>query len=625
MVMQMFGKAVKLPIVYKNTNGRFGKNSIVQQRFKGRFTRAEILAKVNNLTRTAKKNGVQGEISVAIRYPEGEWRSGYWTRYGAPVLLHEHSDSGDIQEDPAFFNDFAVYYLKEPPKKGGCNTANNDCLYDTLKSVLLDHMPWDSPAEFKKYLGLKRKDMVDIKYLPLIEKKLPTYRINLLGDHIHTSTKPAIMEINITLDNEHYRLDMSKKRKFFGIQYKEQKPVMIIFGKDDIISACDKSGARTITRERFKSIGKDYSNIIIFGDANKKKNKEDTKVMTIKEQFDQFIKDATALKEASNGQLNLFKTGRPSLAALNLFDKFTKAIIPEIIKQDEAVWVKESTMAALITNEKYSGPAHKQDFCSWYPSIMNDKYNLFPIKRGEFKTVTQDYIDTQIKSDKPSFSFGIYRCEIEYDPKHYKEFRINRHNKYTHRDMQTAAKLKMKMKLIIDDEPNFLHYPRSSCVTGQQLFGKFVEEVFKLKKDKVPLSKEVLNDLWGALCERWKIPIIIKIDSTEDEVLEEGSRIVSIHPLDDNRTQTHIVKNQAVYKTDFARIGPFLLAYSRHKAAAFITEHKDNIVRFHTDGFITKTKLNVTYGNDMGDLKYEGYCPNVTVHNNIKVDGKFIL
>ncbi len=56
-------------------------------------------------------------------------------------------------------------------------------------------------------------------------------------------------------------------------------------------------------------------------------------------------------------------------------------------------------------------------------------------------------------------------------------------------------------------------------------------------------------------------------------------------------------------------------------------DHIDELVFIHTDGFISKTKLNIQVGTNLGDLKYCGYCKNTQIINtNEKTPSKqFIL
>ena len=81
-----------------------------------------------------------------------------------------------------------------------------------------------------------------------------------------------------------------------------------------------------------------------------------------------------------------------------------------------------------------------------YPSIMKSK-QLFPIKEGELKYINE------FKSE--FFEFGIYRAIISGTTK---KFGFNPKNYYTHIDLTRAKELNLNIKLIVDSQPNFLHY-----------------------------------------------------------------------------------------------------------------------------------------------------------------------
>jgi len=53
-------------------------------------------------------------------------------------------------------------------------------------------------------------------------------------------------------------------------------------------------------------------------------------------------------------------------------------------------------------------------------------------------------------------------------------------------------------------------------------------------------------------------------------------------------------------------------------------DYKDNIKRFHTDGFITDIKLDVKTGDKLGDLCYEGYYNHCIIQSCASPIGEFI-
>jgi len=71
------------------------------------------------------------------------------------------------------------------------------------------------------------------------------------------------------------------------------------------------------------------------------------------------------------------------------------------------------------------------------------------------------------------------------------------------------------MKLIDSDDWNFLSYPRSHCLTGKDVFSKYIETVYKYKTEKVEGSKFLFNILSDAIGESNKTKIIVDEDDID--------------------------------------------------------------------------------------------------------------
>ena len=68
-------------------------------------------------------------------------------------------------------------------------------------------------------------------------------------------------------------------------------------------------------------------------------------------------------------------------------------------------------------------------------------------------------------------------------------------------------------------------------------------------------------------------------------------------------------KTDAPFKTDYARVAPFVMAFAREKLLNAIEPIIDDVVDCHTDGFTLKcyrTELQSIVGDKLGDLKFEG-------------------
>ena len=349
----------------------------------------------------------------------------------------------------------------------------------------------------------------------------------------------------------------------------------------------------------------DYDHILVPG--NNKQSLED--------QHENFIIMANILKEKSGNKINLFKTGTFTKTALDLFDRTCKTVFPDPILQDEAIWLEKAKFKAMIFAVPCSGKMYNYDFVSLYPSIMRSPGSLFPIKKGHYKYISQ----AEFYDMKP-LPFGIYKCVVEKSEnvKINKQFVFNNKNYYTHLDLVLARELNLNI-ILFADTPNALLWDRKHLLTGQQLFAEFVDLLFDLKQQKIDGSKQILNCLWGSLCEMNKIPLKIKNNQNKNTEIDSDMTLLSLRPLDKNTTIVEVIKNDKYYETNFARICPFILSYGRLKISRAIRPHIDSIVRVHTDGFLSTKELNIETGTNLGEIKLDIY-QNCKVYNNIRID-----
>jgi len=206
-----------------------------------------------------------------------------------------------------------------------------------------------------------------------------------------------------------------------------------------------------------------------------------------------------------------------------------------------------------------------------------------------------------------------------------KLFRFNKLNYYTHFDLTRAKELGLEIKLIIDEQPNFLYYSRDKLITGTELFGNYVNTLFDLKQKKLPRAKQILNVLWGALSQKKVNKHTISNKLETDYVIPDDYDLTEIKPYDDNNTHIGITNNDKQFKLGFGRIKPFLISKGRSMISKIIEPYNNNlvrtnepniynivkIVRCHTDGFLlTHKPIDLSIGNNIGELKYEGYNDN---------------
>ena len=301
---------------------------------------------------------------------------------------------------------------------------------------------------------------------------------------------------------------------------------------------------------------------------------------------------------------------------MKLFNELNKVQNPEPILIDEAQWINKSTTGSIIFGEQYEGELFSYDYVSFYPSILRSTNLLIPISRGTFHKITSEEL-TNMKFVK----YGIYRCHIKVAD--YKLMRSNPLDYYTHIDITRARELGYEITLIEDEEPNFLHYSRDRTINASQAFRPFIDYMYKLKQDGVLGSKQIINCLWGVLCESMQMTIFHEEGS--DTFIDEHKPLISIKPLQDidNKYEIQLQAINKTFKSDWARLKPFLLGKGRALISKVIEPYQDHIMRSHTDSLFSDIQLDIETGTDIGDLKYTGYCPHAKIYHSNLVVGKF--
>ncbi len=149
-----------------------------------------------------------------------------------------------------------------------------------------------------------------------------------------------------------------------------------------------------------------------------------------------------------------------------------------------------------------------------------------------------------------------------------------------------------------------------------EVFSKYVDFLFDLKQKKIPKSKDILNRLWGILCE------INKKKYYDDEKVNISSdeELLSLRPSNKNE-DIDIIETYSrtkCFKTNFARLMPFILSKGRFDISTVCFPHKEFIKYIHTDGFVISKKPEQDFktGNELGNLVYEGYCQNCDIVNS---------
>ena len=355
---------------------------------------------------------------------------------------------------------------------------------------------------------------------------------------------------------------------------------------------------------------------------DEKTRKVKTIAITLKEQYEGFVKNAEIMKLETKGKVNMFKSGTVSKSSKHLFFQMMNKskIFPDDITREESDFLRNAR-GGLIFGEKYEGEAYKYDVNSFYPSLYSSRYLLIPIREGEIQTLTQN----EFKTMTPK-RMGMYRAKLTAPTVDNidKLFRLDRNDYYTHYELNYASELNYKMEIIQDGKPNFLYYSRDKCLTGSEVFGEFVKTMYPLKKRGIAIAKEFLNTLAGALCEERVFHLTF--DPTKDELIIKEDREMVSGVMEKSPTcyKVDVIDPNKRFEYNWARMKPFLTAKGRVTIAKIMQPYISNIKRCHTDGFISDVKLPIKHSEELAKIKYEGYCKNVEIINSRDVLGEFL-
>lgn len=539
----------------------------------------------------SKKYG-NGIISVSIKYPN-RWYSGDVSYLNDDINYFSMDDYDEFDEDPLEYQKFRFQFIPINTPEGG-KDKNNDCLMNCIKKCV-QQRDCIYGEGLKNYLGLERDAMIPIDMMPQVEEYINSnilqkekYAIMVSGEEEYISPINTNKIIRLILSSNHYSLDTKSITVVKGKAFSE-KQILIYEVLDDEYNVYDGESEYTIDRDQYTYYNNNPNTceyILVHKNYTNK-----VKKLSIEESYNEFIKMANEMKEKTDGKINFFKTGTVKKTALNYFYELTKSVQPEPISNNEAKWIENASFSALTYWEPFKGTVYSYDRNSHYPNTMTKNFHYFPIKEGEFKIV----------KSLNNLEFGIYRCFID-GPKT-KFFKYNPMNYYTNIDIDNAIKNNLTVELIQDNKPNALVYTKDKLMNGAFLFKKYVTDLYELKSNGVKGSKDLLNMLWGSLCEMNHYKTNSDFDEEVNICEADMKHILS----DENGIKLkYIFYRGGYYKTNFARIKPFVLAYGRADLMMF-KEYEDQIVRIHTDGFYLKTKPeNIKTGTNLGYLKYEG-------------------
>ncbi len=628
--------------------GRVFGSPLVGVTYKGKFTLEDVRRQVKSFNNIIARKGGENMFSVNILLPKVDKETkevlgdGRWfnvlpftpARRDNRIRFNIDDYENGITDDyfdklkvivPDKIKSFMILFTKDTGNKKVGNSEHNDCLYDCLKAAIpLFRYIYKTPKEFKKSLGLKRNDKVPISLIPKIEDELKNYRINIYGDCQYYSKKDILdspYEVNLCSTKEHvYSLKKNSSSRmdcYKGISYEERRPLFFKLSTNNPESIVVYDGKKTYEesyKKYLKKRAKPLSSDVLYIKCNPDVDME--------KEYNEFKKDADFIKKVSNGNYNLYKSGKDIKCVLQRFQRLNKNLVADSIEGDEAIWIDKASYSALIWAENgYEGPGYEYDFVSKYASILIDQRFMFPIKKGIFKSLSKEDFN-----HLDSYDFGIYNVKIFANDD--KLFRCNKHHLYTHYDLTRAKELGLQMEIIETGMPNVLLYPEGKVIRSKICFGKIINELFALKREYANNCKRIktfTTCLWGALSEKMKKMITVKANGSfnykgENEALQLHKVLdIGKDPFNPSHRIFYFTYPCPIYNSNLARMAPFILAKARSDLSRIVEAHYGNIVRVHTDGFISKNKLEINTGENLGDLKYKGYCNNLLIKNAITI------
>lgn len=384
--------------------------------------------------------------------------------------------------------------------------------------------------------------------------------------------------------------------KVHGISKKERKIILFEKLEDGTSKIYSKDlKQKTLSKEEFDNI---RSNPITSEYLLIKRNMNNAlmKNLSLRKQYKLFIKEAKLLKKITKGEINLFKTGRPTTTILEYFSRFNPQE-PEPIELYEFEIFEKCSNSALIFADKYEGEGYRYDFVSQFPYLMQNTGFQVPLTKGTLTTISSEEF-----AKMKYFKFGIYHVQIINSNK--KLLIQNHANWYTHTDLNRAKELGYSMIIIQDEQPNALLYDK--FINGSKLFGPIIRNLYKFKDEGFKLMKKYINCFWGALCQT--NVLTLTLTPNNKSINHDKWNIRNFKPCDNGNCIVDLVNRDKPYETNFARIKPFIMAKSRYMLSKVIEQNINKVVWAHTDGVILTEPISedTKIGSNIGDLKFDG-------------------
>jgi len=527
------------------------------------------------------KGGLRGKIYTNVFYEnDREWKTTRPNQIGDEIVVHDPSviyggrlSLSKLQQKQSRSKIYSIQVYIEPmaEREGGCSEeSNNDCLFYALLTFYNGDIP-DMPRKIqtktalKRFLQLNRDSKVSIDCL----KQLSDYckkNIIVEGDHSYISGSDYDRTIYLKLKNGHYTLKEQKKLKSVNVKVKDN---FLLYKKvdRDLFDTYDiKNGLRRLTSEELRQNTRLYTSE--FSGIKSDELNQD--------KINELNKINDELKETTDNKIDLLKHGlKYTEYAKELFNRFSvQHQNIDDIDQVEAEFL--DIHGGLLYYKEFDGNATCYDVNAQYPSEMSKVTNKFPIKKPTFHFMKQSEFD-----ELKFFQYGVYKCIVEGD---HPLFQKHYNNKYTHIDLTVAKELNLKITLLSDVPFNVMLYGAGKVEGGSILFKGFNDNLYKyirtggICNETKSILKQIRNSLWGLLAEKGSIHI--KKDDNGLICYDADQEIIK---FDDSENYIEVVDKTSVYKSNYARMCPFITSMGRRCIYRHAKPYQNYIVRIHTD------------------------------------------
>ena len=567
-------------------------------------------------------------------------------KFKSESFMQDYDGETEIDEDDVI-NMMSMYFIPVAKSKVGSD-KHNDCLYNCLKESFYE-LPevMKSPSVFKQYFGYERDDKMELERLSEYEDKLKL-NISTSGEFKYESDGKYPRSTRLFVRSGHvqraYAIDDWKKLTY-GYRKTKQRRYPIFFKVDlenDAVKMCmlenGKNGDKiTFTKPvsylrdfyttnpfRFKYFLKKVEIVNKLDEDGKKMYNEKDRLIKYQPEPEDVIESELermeflremAFKMLGHRRRESFNPYHSQFKLGPIATQFWLKHVPKVLHNvddydvEEEQWLSNAMGGGVI----YADPCelkkgYEYDVNSMYPYLMT-KVD-FITRKGEFKTITEI---PKIKNP-----YVIVRCKItNYNDK---LFQPNKHNFYCGLDVKTALKEGYDIELIQDGKPNYLVYGKNTRITGEEIFGSFVKNVYFLKSSGVQDAKMCLNYLWGYLSS--KSTYEVNTDDADYDV--DRSKIKTIFPRGSAKNgeqhytyrmyKNHANGQKRQFNLKYSRFAPFLTCKGRRMIYKAVKPVQDNVVRVHTDGFISKKRCD-GFENSTAIGKYKMKKGKVKIKN----------